>query len=54
MISWFLFIFVAYGPNPVPPIVIENFSSYDACQIAGEQITSNFKTLSFKCVKVEK
>lgn len=54
MISWFLLIFVAYGTDVKPPTVIENFSSYDACQIAGEQITSNFRTLSFKCVKVEK
>ena len=54
MISWVLFIFTVYPGQYYIPAVIEGFTSYDACQIAGEQITANLREIAFKCIKVEK
>ncbi len=54
MITWVLFVFLAYADPYHKPIVIEGFTSLDVCEISGEQIASRVGPASYKCVKVEK
>jgi len=51
MVSWILIIFLGSYP-----IIIEGFTTYDKCEVAGNQISTSTKQREHKhfCIKVEK